>query len=152
MQTALVGRLSARLQQDSALSSADYSVLVALSEAPGGRARAVALSRETGWEKSRLSHHLSRMEQRGLLRRQECQESSRYCDIVLTDAGGTAIEAAAPCHVAHIRKWFIDAMTPEQLTAFGAICEAVVARANASADDPCRIDRQTDADIPDSEQ
>ena len=150
MQTTLVGRLTAHLQKDSALSSADYSVLVALSEAPGGRARAVTLSKETGWEKSRLSHHLNRMEQRGLLRRQECPEDSRYSDIVLTDAGRSAIETAAPCHVAHVRKWFIDAMTPEQLTAFGTICEAVLARVNESADEPCRIGPQTATDIPDS--
>ncbi|MFI1035425.1 MarR family winged helix-turn-helix transcriptional regulator [Streptomyces sp. NPDC020951] len=150
MQAALVGRLNAHLQKHSKLSSADYSVLVALSEAPGGRAKAVTLSKETGWEKSRLSHHLSRMERRGLLHRQECPEDGRYSDVVLTSAGRSAIEAAAPCHVAHVRKWFIDTMTPEQLTAFGAMCEAVAARVNASADDPCRIGHRSTADMPES--
>jgi DNA-binding MarR family transcriptional regulator len=138
MQAALVGRLNTHLQEDSRLSSSDYAVLVALSEVPGGRVRPGALGRATGWEKSRLSHHISRMERRGLLRRQEAAESSRYSDVVLTDAGRAAMEAAAQCHVAHVRAWFVDAMTPDQLTAFGQMCEAVLARVNTSAEDPCR--------------
>ncbi|WP_371572462.1 MarR family winged helix-turn-helix transcriptional regulator [Streptomyces sp. NBC_01314] len=145
MQAALVGRLNTHLQEDSRLSSADYAVLVALSEAPGGRARPGALGRAMDWEKSRLSHHISRMERRGLLRRQEA-ESSRYSDVALTDAGRAAIEAAAQRHVAHVRAWFVDAMTPDQLTAFGQMCEAVLTRVNTSAQDPCRLGCQTSAE------
>ncbi|MEV0444439.1 MarR family winged helix-turn-helix transcriptional regulator [Streptomyces spectabilis] len=139
MHTALLTRLNAHLQDEGGLSSPDHQILVALSEAPRGRARATALGRETGWEKSRLSHHLSRMERRGLLRREASAEDSRYADVVLTDTGRAAIEAAAPRHVAHVREWFVDAMTPEQLAAFGDLCDAVAAKVRTPADGPCRI-------------
>jgi DNA-binding MarR family transcriptional regulator len=139
MRATLNSRLVAHLQAESGLSDADYPILVALSEAPGGKARAAELSRETGWEKSRLSHQLTRMEQKGFLRRTPCAEDSRYSDIVLTDEGRAAIEAAAPRHVAHVREWFVDAMTPEQLTEFGRICDAVLARLEASPDNPCPV-------------
>jgi DNA-binding MarR family transcriptional regulator len=74
--TTMHGRLSRelgrRLLRDSGLSNADYEVLVPLSEAPDGQLRARDLARGVGWEKSRLSHHLTRMQQRGLIERLEC--------------------------------------------------------------------------------
>lgn len=145
----LIPGLNAHLQSDSGLSPSDYPILVALSEAPAGRARAAALGRETGWEKSRLSHHLDRMEKRGLLCREECAQDTRYSDIVLTSAGRAAIEAAAPRHAAHVREWFVEAMTPDQLTAFGEMCEAIAGRVRTPSDAPCPVGRQAAADTAD---
>ena len=66
MQEVLRSRLEQQLQADSGLSNADYTVLVALSEAAGGRLRVFELGRRLGWEKSRLHHQLTRMCRRGL--------------------------------------------------------------------------------------
>jgi DNA-binding MarR family transcriptional regulator len=120
------------LQREAGLSGPDYAVLTGLSEAPGGTLRAHQLAALAGWEKSRLSHHLTRMAQRGLIERRTCSEDARYADIVLTEAGREAIVAAAPRHVSRIREWFIEAMTPAELEAFAAACDAVSTR----LDDP----------------
>jgi DNA-binding MarR family transcriptional regulator len=133
--TAAMGRVRAalarELQRDSGLSGPDYDVLVRLSEAPDQRLRAYELGSKTGFEKSRLSHHLSRMEQRGLVAREQCA-GSRYFDIVLTAQGRAAIEEAAPKHVAHVREWFVEALTPDQLDALGAACDAISERLDSA--------------------
>jgi DNA-binding MarR family transcriptional regulator len=123
----LKAAIARELLRDSGLSGPDYSVLVQLSEAPGQRLRAYELGAATGWEKSRLSHHLSRMEQRGLVAREQCA-GSRYFDIVLTEQGRVAIEEAAPRHAGHVREWFVEALTPEQLDALTEACEAIADR------------------------
>jgi DNA-binding MarR family transcriptional regulator len=138
MQSRLLAQLQRQIQRESGLSGADYEVLVALSESPAGRLRAFELGRLTQWEKSRLSHHLTRMEQRGLVARETCVADTRYADIVLTDAGRAAIEGAAPRHVEHVRTWFIDAMTPDQLDQFGKACDAISAKLYETGEhDPC---------------
>lgn len=126
-------RLSDALSTHAGLSDADYAVLVCLSEAPAGRVRARELGVDLGWEKSRLSHHLTRMERRGLVERRDCPTDARGADVVVTPAGRAAIEAAAPRHVEDVRTWFIDALTPDQLECLGNACEAIVSRL---ADDP----------------
>ena len=67
------------------------------------------------WSKSRLSHQLARMRQRGLVAREDCADDARGTVIVLTDAGRAAIEAAAPSHVASVRRNFFDLLSAEQL-------------------------------------
>jgi DNA-binding MarR family transcriptional regulator len=119
--------LARDLQEATGLSEADYIVLVNLSEAPDGRLRPFELGAAAGWEKSRLSHHLTRMERRGLVERQTCPSDSRGALVALTDAGAAAIEAAAPFHVEQVRRWFVAALTPEQLEALAEIAEAVLA-------------------------
>src|SRR5690348_4248238 len=95
----LWGRLSRRLQAESHVSSADFAVLVELSEAPDGRRRILGLARVLEWEKSRMSHHIARMVKRGLVVRDECPDDGRGAFVVITDAGREMIEAAAPRHV-----------------------------------------------------
>src|SRR5450755_2022722 len=75
--TQLLARLNRSLLEESGLSGADFEVLVTLSDAPGKRMRAVELGRALGWEKSRLSHQVTRMEARGLVWREECMNGSR---------------------------------------------------------------------------
>jgi DNA-binding MarR family transcriptional regulator len=123
----LKAALARELQRDSGLSGPDYSVLDQLFEAPGQRLRAYELGAATGWEKSRVSHHLSRMEQRGLIAREQCADS-RFFDVVLTDQGRAVIADAAPRHVGHVREWFVEALTPEQLDALTEACDAIAAR------------------------
>ncbi|MTD13817.1 MarR family transcriptional regulator [Nakamurella sp. YIM 132087] len=123
--------LNRQLAKDSGLSTADYSVLVALSEAPNHRLRARDLVRAVGWEKSRLSHHIRRMETRGLVTREECPTDARGAFIRLTAQGIVTIEQAAPGHVEAVRDLVIDRLTPEQLDSLAAIGEAVGAQLRA---------------------
>lgn len=120
-------RLGQRMQRDTGLSEADYAVLVSLSESPGGRLRAFELSGAVEWEKSRLSHHLTRMVHRGLVERQACPTDSRGAYIAVTDAGRSAIAHAAPQHVDQVRQCFIDLLTPAQLDTLAEISNTVLA-------------------------
>jgi len=127
MQTQLLRLLGRELQDETGLSDSDYVVLVHLSEAPGGRLRPFELGGAAAWEKSRLSHHLTRMARRGLVERENCLTDNRGAFVKLTAAGWSAIEAAAPLHVEQVRRWFVSALTPDQLDALTAISDAVLA-------------------------
>ena len=127
-------RLSDALSDHAGLSDADYAVLVCLSESPTGRVRARDIGVYLGWEKSRLSHHLTRMEKRGLVERRDCLTDARGADVVVTADGRAAIETAAPQHVEDVRTWFIDALTPSQRKGLGSACAAIIARLDDETD------------------
>ena len=97
------------------LSGNDYEILVQLSEAPDNRLRMTDLADATSQSRSRLSHQISRMEARGLVRRDECEGDKRGTFAVLTGEGMATIERVAPDHVDHVRRHFIDRLTPRQL-------------------------------------
>src|SRR4051795_8337282 len=115
MTSRLDARLNRELQQVSGLSLADYDVLVLLTEAPDGRLRVFELAEDLQWEQSRLSHHLARMQRRGLVAREECTTDRRGAFVVLTGAGRDAIEKAAPAHVATVRQLIFDGLSKEQV-------------------------------------
>jgi DNA-binding MarR family transcriptional regulator len=125
MRRTLHGYLARQLQAEFGLSDSDFEILVNLSESPTGRMRAYELGQLTQWEKSRMSRHLSRMESRGLVRREA--NDARYPDIVLTDAGRAAIKASAPANAARIRELFIDVLGPDRLAALRMAADDVVA-------------------------
>jgi DNA-binding MarR family transcriptional regulator len=127
MQMRLEGELARQLAADSGLSYSDYVVLVALTDQPDGRMRLFELARDLGWEKSRLSHHIARMAQRGLVNKQKCDADGRGANVVVTKQGRKELEAAAPGHVKTVRRLFVDRLTAEQLDAVGAAAEAVLA-------------------------
>ncbi|SCE80704.1 transcriptional regulator, MarR family [Micromonospora coriariae] len=118
--------LARDLSQDAGLSEPDYDVLSDLSETPQGRLRLSELADRMLWSRSRLSHHLSRMQQRGLVTREECADDARGSIVVLTPAGRQAIESAAPGHVAAVRRHLIDLLTPAEVDALGALTHRVV--------------------------
>src|SRR3954453_1155015 len=128
MNALLTARLNKEMQDESGISISDFSVLVALSEHAEGRMRVLELARRLGWEKSRLSHQLTRMQQRGLVDRSNCNEDRRGAFIVLTDQGRAAVEAAAPRHVESVRRYLFDELSSEQVDALGAIAKTVVDR------------------------
>lgn len=113
------------LQNESNLSMPDYQVLVVLSENPSGVMSHRDLTGATGWEKSRLSHHITRMEKRGLVTRQNCAYDGRSADISLTEEGRNVIEEAAPGHVRSVRRLLIDLLDPDELATVIAIGERV---------------------------
>jgi len=128
MWTRLQAQLAREMAAESDLSMADFSVLVALTDSCGGKTRAFSLAEALQWEKSRLSHQLGRMEKRGLIERTECAEDGRGQLIGVTPAGQSAIEAAAPAHVAAVRRMFFDGLTDAQVGAVTEIAKVALAR------------------------
>lgn len=108
-------RIARETMRDSGLSEADYDVLANLAAAQDHSCRLNELAATMVWSKSRLSHQLSRMRERGLVARQECADDARGTVIVLTEAGRAAIDAATPSHVASVRRNFFDLLSSEQL-------------------------------------
>ncbi|XGP74518.1 MarR family winged helix-turn-helix transcriptional regulator [Actinokineospora auranticolor] len=110
-----------QLSRDSGLSIADYALLVPLSEAGDGLVRSRDLGAAVGWERSRLSHQISRMEKRGLVRRENCPDDARGCMVRLTDEGRAAITAAAPAHVDTVRHFFFDSLTDTEIDTLDSV-------------------------------
>src|SRR5712672_1064068 len=138
----LPGLLAELLNRDSALSVADYAVLVPLSESSDGRLRARDLRREILWDRSRLSHHLGRMEKRGLVVREECAEDARGAMVRMTDAGRAAIKRAAPGHVAATRRYFFDLLSNKEVDQLTTLFDRVLA--NLDRDDRSQTGRDSD--------
>jgi DNA-binding MarR family transcriptional regulator len=128
MRTLLHAQIVRDLARESGLSGPDYDVLSNVSEAEGRRERLAALAARMAWSRSRLSHHITRMEQRGLVTREDCDSDGRGAFVVLTDAGWRAIQDAAPGHVASVRRHFLDLLSREQLDALAEISHTVVRR------------------------
>ena len=126
MRTLLDAELGRELARDSGLSTADYEVLVHLSELGGHRLRMSELCARMLWSKSRLSHQVTRMEQRGLVVRENCPSDARGSFVRLTEAGLDAIVAAAPGHVETVRRHLFDLLSREQVETLGDITNAVV--------------------------
>ena len=124
MQELLRGRIEQQLQADSGLSNADYSVLVALSEAPDGQLRALNLVRALEWEKSRLHHQLTRMCARGLIERSSGAGRTSYAAI--TAAGRAALEAAVPSHTAEVRRLVFDQLSSRQVQQLAEISQCIL--------------------------
>lgn len=127
MQMRLDAELARQLAVDSQLSLPEYVVLVALTDRPDGRMRFFELAEHLGWEKSRSSHQVTRMCDRGLVTKEKCDSDLRGAFVVITERGRQEITAAAPGHVAAVRRFFVDVLTPEQLTVIGDAAEAVLA-------------------------
>ncbi len=124
----LPAALHRQLQRDSALSLPDFEVLVHLTETAAARARVSELAQTLQWERSRLSHHIKRMESRGLVAREECVDDGRGAYVVLTDQGRLALERAAPEHARTVKSLVFDSLTPQELEAFTSAVSKVLTR------------------------
>lgn len=116
--------LSAQLQEVD-LSPGDYSVLLALVEAPENALRSSELADAIDWERSRMSHQLGRMERRGLLRRQDCPGDNRGALVVITDDGSNALRRASGPHLRAVKRYFADALEPHQVENLGSVLASV---------------------------
>src|SRR5688572_4470568 len=123
MRTRLTGRLNRELAHKTGLSEADFEILMALTESPDESVRALALRCGLEWEKSRLSHQLRRMEERGLVIRENCTEDNRGSVIRVTDAGRKLATEARQHYEQAVRRYIADVLTPEQMELLGTIAE-----------------------------
>ncbi|HEY8548164.1 MAG TPA: MarR family transcriptional regulator [Acidimicrobiales bacterium] len=126
MYTRLHAQLARELAAVSDLTYGDYGVLVALTDRPEPRARMYELADDLGWERSRVSHQVSRMVTRGWVRKERCDDDRRGSWVVLTDRGRGAIEAAAPSHVESVRRLFVDRLTPAELRTLTTLTQKVL--------------------------
>lgn len=133
LQVLLPAELHRQLQEDAGLSLSDFAVLVHLTDSPEGRVRVTDLAHGLQWERSRVSHHVTRMERRGLVGRQECRQDGRGAWVVVTGEGRTAIQQAAPGHVAAVRRLVFDPLTEDELEVFGRVVEKLLGRLEPDA-------------------
>ena len=122
----LDARLASELAAVSDLSYSDYTVLVALTDRPDRRMRLFELAATLGWEKSRVSHQVARMVDRGLVTKDKCGDDRRGAFVVATDRGLAAIEAAAPHHVETVRRLFVEPLTPAEIDALGRAAQKIL--------------------------
>lgn len=127
MRVRLSGRLSREIGEATGLSEADFEILSWLIESPDDSVRSLELRCGLEWEKSRLSHQLRRMEQRGLVRRERCVEDNRAVMIRITDTGRERAGAARPIYERAVGHLVFEALTNEQIEQLGAIAHAVLA-------------------------
>lgn len=128
----LPGVLDGQLRRDADLMHFEYFVLAMLSEAPDRTLRMTELARRTNATLPRLSHVVRRLEDRGLVQRFPCPQDRRATNAQLTPDGWDAVQAAAPGHVATVRQYVIDALSPEQVAQLGGIADAMLGRLDPS--------------------
>jgi DNA-binding MarR family transcriptional regulator len=109
------------------LSEPDYEVLSTLSEHPGHSSTLHEQAAKMRWSRSRLSRHATRMEARGLLRREPDPADGRGCLLVLTASGLDTLDRAAPVHIASVRRHFIDRLPAEDLATLEHVAATVSA-------------------------
>jgi DNA-binding MarR family transcriptional regulator len=114
------------LQREADLPFGYYEILVMLSEAPGRTRRMNELADATQSSRSRLSHAITRLEEAGWVRREQCETDRRGALAVLTDEGFAALEAAAPLHVESVRHHLFDQLSEEQQRQLRSICDRLL--------------------------
>ena len=115
VQLRLTYEMNRQLQADSNLSLSDYDVLNALRYAPGGRMRVTALAARISWERSRLSHHVRRLQNRGLVECRPAPTDRRATEVTLTDQGWDEITRASSGHIDLVRRLFFEGLPDELL-------------------------------------
>lgn len=133
----LSAQLQRRVHEGSQLSMSDYEVLVHLTDEPAGRLRAHDLARSMQWDASRLSHHVTRMERRGLVDRSRCPEDRRGSFVSVTEVGRRAIAQAAPGHVDAVRRLFLDALGDGDAALLADVLRRLRRHLDSLDTDPC---------------
>ncbi|HEX4444303.1 MAG TPA: MarR family transcriptional regulator [Galbitalea sp.] len=133
--------LDRHLQQDAGISGPDYEILLTLFEAPRNQLRSRELSELLGWEKSRLSHQVTRMEARGLVARTECDTDARGTWIGITALGRRTTLGAMRDHALTVRRLFFDVLTDEEQAVLRTVSSRVL-----DTIDPPACHREDDAE------
>jgi DNA-binding MarR family transcriptional regulator len=133
LMTWLPWSIDQQLQRDSKLGMVDYQVMAMLSESPQRTMRLSSLAEVTNASLSRLSRVVTRLEKRGLVRREPDATDGRFTRAILTEEGRQKLAEAAPGHLAHVRSLVIDVLSPEQLRRLGRDADRIMARIDTSA-------------------
>lgn len=142
--TLLDAVLDRQLQRESGMPMAYYQILVMLSESPDRTLRMGQLADRTQSSHSRMSHAVSRLEDRGWVRRSACPGDRRRTFAILTDEGFAVLAAAAPGHVAAVREHLFDRLTCEQVRQLAAITDVIrIGLSDAGMVDPTEGARDT---------
>jgi DNA-binding MarR family transcriptional regulator len=108
---AVISQVARDVAEASGLSAADYGILERLVEVGNGRLRQRELAVALNWDKSRISHQLTRMQERNLLTRSKTAEAGSQ--VAITRLGRDALERARPIHARAVRRHLIERLTPE---------------------------------------
>ncbi|GAA1395725.1 MarR family winged helix-turn-helix transcriptional regulator [Luteococcus peritonei] len=119
--------MNRQLQADSAMSFQDFDVLVHLHEAPGCRLRLVELAEALAWERSRVSHHVTRMQGRGLVTRERVQGDGRGAWVVATEQGLEEMAAAAPQHIELVQRLVFNGLDERDVRDLGRVLTTIAA-------------------------
>ena len=123
--------LSRELQEHFGLTINDYEILVRLSESPNRQMRMSELAEKSLLSRSRLSHQIDRLEDRGLVTRKVCEDDRRGQHCTMTTKGWETLVAAAPLHVSGVRKYFVDQLTDAEFEALGKALGKVASHLDA---------------------
>ena len=111
----LPSALDRQLRDEAGVPHAYYQIMASLSAEPGRSMRMTDLARAVGTTTSRLSHAVASLEQRGWVRREACPSDRRGQIACLTDPGYSTLAAAAPGHVAEVRRLVFDHLTGDDV-------------------------------------
>ena len=150
---ALFTAVDAQLQRDAGMPLAYYEILVQLSEAPGRALRMSQLAEAASASKSRASHAVARLEERGWVKRMDCPTDRRGQVALLTDEGYAVLAAAAPGHVEQVRTSLFDGLTAEQVAQLQATGQVMTAACGGrpvpafppgcpGSDEPAELERE----------
>ena len=123
--SSLLPHLSRQITNHSGITGAEYVVLVALSELPVPAVNLNRLANGLGWEISRMSHQISRMEESGLVKKSRNPEDSRRFDVSITSKGRKIAESAIPLQSKEINHCFSEVLTKDQMKSLIEISEAI---------------------------
>ncbi len=139
----LVTALDRRLQDDAGISHPEYLLMMSLWHAPEHSLRTGELAEELSWEKSRVSHQVSRMESRGLVERRECESDARGVWVTLTPEGSRLLLRATRDHTDAIREWFFELLDDDERRVLGAVAKRM--RAKLGTDCGSAVPREAEA-------
>ena len=135
LMTWLPWSIDQQLRRDANIGMVEYQVLAMLSQSPQQAMRMSSLAEVTNSSLSRLSHLVTRLEGRGLVRREPDPADGRFTNAILTDDGFQTLADAAPGHVAHVRSLVIDVLSPEQLRRLGRDANRIMSRIDTGGTD-----------------
>ena len=123
--SSLLPHLSRQITNHSGITGAEYVVLVALSELTSPNVNLNRLATGLGWETSRMSHQISRMEENGLVKKSRNPDDSRCFDVSITSKGRKIAESAIPLQSREINHCFSEVLTKDQMRSLIEISEAI---------------------------
>ena len=121
--------IDAKLRADHALSLDDYGILITLVGQPDLRQRMSALGEQRLLTPSGITRAVTRLEERGLLRRDQDPADGRAYFATLTPKGVQQLRAAQRTHHAIVRELYLSRLDAGEVAQIGALFEkAVTAR------------------------